>query len=224
MKIGVDGVLIGCWTKIDGSKSILDVGCGCGLIAFILAQRCNMAEIIGIDIDKDSIEEANDNLKSFPWSERVSFQHGDFPLDLDKGYFSNLDLIVSNPPYFDSGVKETVTSRERARHQGRLSPTSLLKSSVSLLSSNGSVAMIVPSEISLSLEEEAKRLGFSLMRKCLVRGNKDASYKRTLLQWQLQKGERCASGIEIEYLTLEISRGTPSEEYRNLCKDFYLKF
>ncbi|MDE6637605.1 MAG: methyltransferase domain-containing protein [Muribaculaceae bacterium] len=224
MKIGVDGVLIGCWTNIEGAKSILDVGCGCGLIAFILAQRCQEARIVGIDIDKESIEEANENMHNSPWSDRIGFLHGDFPSDIDERYNSNIDLIVSNPPYFNSGVKETLTSRERARHQGGLSPTSLLKSSVSLLSSNGSVALIVPSEISISLEEEARTLGFSLKRKCLVRGHDEAPYKRTLLQWQLQKGEIHDASKEIEYLTLEISRGIPSEEYRNLCKDFYLKF
>lgn len=224
MKVGVDGVLIGCWTYTEGAKCILDVGCGCGLISFILAQRCQEAKIIGIDIDKESVEEATENLHSFPWSERIGFLHGDFPLDLDEGYKSNIDLIVSNPPYFDSGITETVTSRERARHQGSLSPTSLLKSSVSLLSPNGSVAMIVPSEFSQNLELEAKTLGFSLIRKCLVRGHKDAPYKRTLLQWHFQVGERSVVDIDIEYLTLEISRGIPSQEYRTLCKDFYLKF
>lgn len=224
MKVGVDGVLIGCWAHTEGAKYILDVGCGCGLIAFIMAQRCQEAKIIGIDIDKESIEEATENMHNSPWSDRICFLHGDFPSDLDEGYNSNIDLIVSNPPYFDSGVTETVTSRERARHQGRLSPSSLLKSSVSLLSPNGSVAMIVPSEFSLYLEEEAKDLGFSLIRKCLVRGHKDAPYKRTLLQWQLQVGVRSVVDIEIEYLTLELSRGIPSQEYRNLCKDFYLKF
>ncbi|MDE7096663.1 MAG: tRNA (adenosine(37)-N6)-methyltransferase TrmM, partial [Muribaculaceae bacterium] len=40
MKVGVDGVLIGCWTQIDGVSRILDVGTGCGLIALIMAQRC----------------------------------------------------------------------------------------------------------------------------------------------------------------------------------------
>lgn len=224
MKIGVDGVLVGCWSHTKDAKSILDVGCGCGLIAFIMAQRCKKAKIVGIDIDKDSIEEANENLAEFPWNDRVTFIHGNFPSALNKEYSSKFDLIVSNPPYFDSGVQDTVSPRERARHQGSLSPSSLLHSSVSLLSSYGSLAMIVPSEFSLSLEKEAEDLGFSLTRKSLVRGHENAPFKRVLLQWQLGMDDRTSAEAEINYLTLEVSRGIPTNEYRSLCKDFYLKF
>jgi len=39
MKVGTDGVLLGAWAPVAGVRRILDIGCGSGLIALMLAQR-----------------------------------------------------------------------------------------------------------------------------------------------------------------------------------------
>ena len=224
MKVGVDGVLIGCWADIGSSRRILDVGTGCGLIALIMAQRAPEAAIDAIDIDTPSIEEAKENISSSPWSERVNAilcSYSDalsLLTDRDGGY----DLIISNPPYFDSGVVETITAREKARHQGELSPLSLLIGARDLLNPKGSVVMVVPSDISDSLEKKSHDLDFLLIRKCFFRGHKGAPYKRVLLQWSLTGQDNKESETETRYLTLEIEPGVPTEEYKMLCKDFYL--
>ena len=228
MKVGVDGVLIGCWTDVAGCRTILDVGTGCGLIALMMAQRRPDANVIAIDIDVPSCEEAKENAAASPWSGRVNVVCGRFPDDLalyiPKEEFGKFDLIVSNPPYFDAGIHDIVTPRERARHQGELSPYSLLASSKSLLNIGGSVAMVVPSEYSVRIESYALMLGYKLSGKCLVRGHKDAPFKRVLLQWRLPSdGYQNVATSEAE-LTLEIEPGVPTDEYRSLCKDFYIKF
>lgn len=224
MKVGVDGVLIGAWADVEGAKTILDVGTGCGLITLMMAQRNEEANVIGIDIDNASVEEAKENVDNSPWYDRISIIHGDFPNGLVTKSAQGFDLIISNPPFFDSGVSQTHTSRERARHQGSLSPSSLLEASVSLLNDLGCLAMIVPTELTQDIEEKADRLGYSLIKKCFVRGHKDAPYKRTLLQWRIGVNDLSNRDIGIEYMTLENDRGVPTDEYRQLCKDFYMKF
>ncbi len=230
MKVGVDGVLIGCWADVGGAKRILDVGTGCGLIALLMAQRVPNAMIDAIDIDLPSIEEASENALSSPWSERIKIRQCSFSeaasllnagsINKEDGY----DLIISNPPYFDSGVTSITTAREKARHQGELSPLSLLCGAKPLLNSGGSVAMVVPTEISGSLKQEGRLLGYTLARKCLVRGHAQAPYKRILLQWNLSDSQMLSSDSLEEYLTLNDSDGTPTEAYRSLCRDFYLRF
>ena len=224
MKVGVDGVLIGCWADVAGARSILDVGTGCGLIALIMAQRVSDAMIYAIDIDGPSIEEAMENAERSPWPDRVSvalcgFSEVSANLKQKGGY----DLIISNPPYFDSGVSEIHSAREKARHQGDWSPSALLNGSTELLKPGGSLGMVVPSEFAATLEEEAGRLGYSLTRKCLVRGHDNAPYKRALLQWRWAGGTETPAPSE-ERLTLESAPGIPTEGYRSLCRDFYLRF
>lgn len=222
MKVGVDGVLIGCWTAVDNARRILDVGTGCGLVALIMAQRAHESEILAIDIDSPSIEEASENVEASPWCGRIAVMNSSF-LDLTQSDSVKFDLIVSNPPYFHSGVAETVTAREKARHQGELSPSSLLEGSLRLLNPGGSVAMVIPAESAETLESEAASLGYVLLRKCLVRGHEEAPYKRALLQWCLRRN-RAEECPELSLLTLENPRLVPTDDYRALCKDFYLKF
>lgn len=225
MKVGVDGVLIGCWAEAENPHTILDVGTGCGLIALIMAQRYPNAGIIGIDVDKASVDEAIGNVASSPWPDRVKISEKSFSeefcLNLQNEYVK-FDLIVSNPPYFNAGVINATTPREVARHQGELSPAAILRLSGMIISQGGSVAMVVPQDESEDLEGYAISLGYVLKRKCLVRGHDNAPWKRVLLQWQY--GKELEVVTEITNLTLETSPGIPTDEYRALCKDFYLKF
>lgn len=226
MKVGVDGVLIACWADIGGAGRILDVGTGCGVIALIMAQRASGAHIYAIDIDAPSIAETRENVAASPWPERIDVRELGFAeaslLLIDEQHC--FDLIVSNPPYFDSGITEATSAREKARHQGELSPMSLLKGAKSLLNPGGSVAMVVPTDIAGELEDDAFRLSYVLMRKCLVRGHSGAPYKRVLLQWRLSEQEERYQEVETEYLTLESSPGIPTDDYRRLCGEFYLRF
>ena len=63
MKVGTDGVLLGAWADVENSKRILDIGCGTGLIALMVAQRSN-AEVVGIDIDSNAAEQACENAEA----------------------------------------------------------------------------------------------------------------------------------------------------------------
>ncbi len=231
MKIGVDGVLIGCWADAWNAKRILDAGTGCGLIALIMAQRYPSAKIVGIDIDNSSVGEARENVESSPWSDRVEIIEGSFSDEYCEGIGrgEGYDFVVSNPPYFNSGISDAVTAREKARHQGVLSPLTLLSRSRLILSEGGGVALVMPLEMSEDIEKHAFLLGYCLERKCVVRGHEKAPWKRVLLQWRftgIENTDKTDLGMvySTDYLTLETAPGLPTERYRELCKDFYLKF
>ena len=69
MKVGTDGVLLGAWHAIDGHPArILDVGTGTGLIALMLAQRFNDAQVTGVEIDGIAAAAAEDGPQSQPFS------------------------------------------------------------------------------------------------------------------------------------------------------------
>ena len=59
-------------------KTVLDIGTGCGLLALMMAQRFPHAKIDAIEVDGPSAEEAEENVQSSPWKDRISVIHADF--------------------------------------------------------------------------------------------------------------------------------------------------
>lgn len=216
MKVGVDAVLIGCWAG-KAPKEILEVGCGCGVISLILAQRFSKANILAIDIDNPSVEECKENFENSPWKNRLKVELKEFSKNLILN--NKFDLIISNPPFYRSGIDNPVSRREIARHQSSLSVFSLLHHSSKFLNVGGTIAMIFPTEFLNETLEKAKEEKFYIRKICRVRNNVSKEFKRVLLE--LSKDSLISK--EESDLTM-FENGEPTEEYINLCKDFYLKF
>lgn len=218
MKVGVDGVLVGAWADCQGD-SILDVGTGCGLIALMMAQRNPIAKIMAIDVDERSVAECDANFRNSPWPDRLEVRKIPYSEIVDSGIY-RFDRIVSNPPFFDSGVTDFSTSRNVARHQGELSPSVIISTAPQLLTDAGKLAMIVPSEFCRNLIKEGLDVGLHPSRVCLVRGNPRKLPKRVLLEFSRNNFDVSEESL----LTLFDEAGNPTEEYLSLCHDFYLKF
>src|ERR1043165_3944719 len=103
MRVSTDAVLLGAWVVPNGSTSILDIGTGTGIIALMLAQKTD-ANIVAIDIDKESTEQARINVAESIYSSSVEVLHSSFQ-DLAKNSSRKFNLIVTNPPYFIDSLK-----------------------------------------------------------------------------------------------------------------------
>ena len=113
MKVGTDGVLLGAWAPVQDVKRILDVGAGSGLISLQLAQRNPEAVITSVEIDPAAAAQAQENIQSSPWSNRMEVVCCDFRKYHPEDKF---DLIVSNPPYFVDALRCPDNQRCMARH------------------------------------------------------------------------------------------------------------
>lgn len=227
MHVGVDAVLLGAWTRYPSYGKILDVGTGCGVIALIAAQLSGDCQITAIDIDENSIREANENFEMSPWRNRVKGIQTDFSqfaVETDEKF----NLIISNPPYFDSGGDAGLSARMRARHQDVLSPFSLICYGKRLLEPGGVIAMILPVEFESRIDAAADENGMRIIRRCRMRGNANSSPKRLLVEMAEKDCSLTASDVpenqESEELIIENSRGDYTDEYVKLCKELYLRF
>lgn len=151
MKIGTDAVLLAALTQVEGVQSVLDIGCGCGVIAFCLAQKLAENQIFpyieGIDVDAASIAEARENAELFPLLPHSSFHFEQISLQnfANQSDIRNFDLIVSNPPYFHDDLKPQDKSKLQSKHgDGQLSFQELVDGVDKLLSPEGRFALILP--------------------------------------------------------------------------------
>jgi len=75
-KVGTDGVLLGAYADITGATKILDIGTGSGIIALMLARRSD-AEIVAIEPDNESFEQACSNFRISSWGSRIKAENVD---------------------------------------------------------------------------------------------------------------------------------------------------
>lgn len=221
MKIGVDAVLLGAWAGAGMPRRILDVGTGCGVIALMLAQRFPVARITAVDVHAHSVEEAASNFIASPWCDRLEARLQDFN---DMETVGAFDLLVSNPPYFDSGVKEIVSPREMARHESGLSPAVLLRKGARMLAPDGRIALIVPWLRADEIIACGVGAGLVPLRRTDVRGNLSAPLKRSLLEFRKCHDDPQPCECRRSELVLEERPGCPTADHRALCADFYLKW
>ena len=227
MKVGTDGVLLGCWAGANHAPfghlpcTILDVGTGSGLIARMLMQRFPEAEVEGIDIDEAAVEQARGNgVNAYLSSlQEWSMVHGTCP---NGQYY---DLVVSNPPYFQNSLKNPDKGRELARHTDSLSYEELLAHSERLLTMHGQLAIILPADAEQEICTLATRHSLCLTHVTRVYSKESKPPRRVLLQFE--KSESQDHGITEsrpleDSLVLEDDKGGRSAAYQELAKDFYL--
>lgn len=240
MKVGTDGVLLGAWTPVNPSvKQVLDIGCGSGLVALMIAQRCNEAVITGIDIDEGAFLQSDFNFRLSPWSNRLRALHlslqeleqsATLPnhnsgtvlhsslQELKSGHTA-FDLIVSNPPFFSNSLKNPNQSRTTARHNDSLPLNELFEHSNRLLNETGSIVLILPVTDYQKCVKLAESHGFHCTASVVIIPKPNAEPKRILLSF----GRIKAPEIKSELLLESGTRGEYSVEFAKLVRDFYLK-
>lgn len=218
MKVGTDAVLLGAWISPNGSKKILDIGTGTGIIALMLAQK-SPAHITAIDIDKDSTEQAllNVSESKFRNIEVVNLSLQALVQSTDEKF----NLIVTNPPYFIDSLKSTGGNRTIARHADLLPFEDLIAGVKKLLDEKGKFCLILPKNEAAIFRELAKQKGLYLSKLLRIRTRSDKdSEKRHIMQFEFKETEFSEST-----LIIESDRNMKySEEYRELTKDYYLNF
>jgi tRNA1Val (adenine37-N6)-methyltransferase len=220
MKIGSDGVLLGAWTPIENNpSSILDIGAGTGIIALMLAQRCQAEQIDALEIDEEAYEQATDNFENSPWNDRLFCFHAGLDEFIEEPE-DEYDLIVSNPPFYSEDYKTNDEQRDLARFQEAMPFEQLVEAADLLLSEKGVFAVIIPfkeEEKFLILTEEFELYPIKITH---VKGSPTSEIKRSLLAFTRNKNN---SAVIPNELIIEISRHNYTPEYTELTKDFYLK-
>ena len=219
MKVGTDAVLLGAWVFPNGSKQILDIGTGTGVISLMLAQKTD-AHIDAIDIDTDAFNQATQNVSESKFLNQVSVIHSslqDYSKTTDKKY----NLIVTNPPYFEQSLKSIDEQRSFARHADVLPFEELIEGVIKLLDLKGKFCVILPTLEAEKFRALAQKRGLFLSKLLRVKSkvNKDTD-KRHLMQFEFTPTEFSEKTIAIEL----DERHQYTDDYKQLTKDYYLNF
>lgn len=226
MKVGTDGVLIGCLAGKTEEHiydkahfSILDIGTGSGLIALMMAQRFHNVHILGVDIDQNAVEQAKENVHNSAFQERIEIIEMNFAsgYNMLKENFGQFDLIVSNPPYYEEETYSPNHQINAAKHTQSLPFNKLTEGAASLLTADGIFCVIVPYTVTSTIISQAAINQLFLKHRYDIRNSNKKDFKRSILIFS----HKCQP-TTIEVITLRDENNEYSEQYKQLTDQFYL--
>ncbi|PKK37017.1 hypothetical protein BWI96_09060 [Siphonobacter sp. SORGH_AS_0500] len=220
MKVCTDACVLGAWTKVTNTHSILDIGTGTGLLPLMLAQRIHEAEyrIDAVEIDANSAEQARQNIALSPFASQITvIESAIQTLEVDRKY----ELIISNPPFFQNSLRSPKEGRNRAAHDERLSFAELAQAVHRHLLPSGRFTVLLPVFETELLSKELAPLNFYLQEQ-LVLKNSPAKAPFRLVSTFSKSQNRKEIPTETLCIRNEADEYTP--EFVNLLKDYYLIF
>ncbi len=210
-RVGTDAVLLGALANVDDISNALEIGCGTGIISLMIAQRNLSVKIKALDIDENAVQIAKQNFTKSPFSERLSVSHEDFKIwNTDERF----DFVFSNPPYFEenSSQKDVL-----ARQKIALDFDHILNKSSEILSGEGRLSVIIPSESSEEFVSTAKNYHLNLSRKINIFGIEKGILKRNILE--LSRKQQPLTELNFY---IEKSPRKYSDQYLEATKDFHV--
>ncbi|MEI8112745.1 MAG: methyltransferase [Bacteroidia bacterium] len=220
MKVGMDGVLLGAWTDTSAAERILDIGTGTGLIALMMAQKNSSARIDAVEIDPDAFRESALNVQQSPWNDRIQIKLSAFQ-DVAKQNEHKYNLIVSNPPFFaENGLKAPSKNRAQARHSDSLPLEVLISGAANMLTEIGRIALILPVESLPEIQQLCLSNKLYISRLCRIKPNPVKPDFRILVELAQSECTTIEERLMIEFET----HHDYTLEYKELTRDFYLKF
>ncbi|SDJ77069.1 tRNA1Val (adenine37-N6)-methyltransferase [Pedobacter sp. ok626] len=216
MKINTDGVLLGAIAEQLGARYILDIGTGTGVIAMMLAQRFENAQVDAVEIDEQAALAAKGNFSNSDFAANCNAYHKDISaFQIDRKY----DLVVSNPPFFVNDLKNQEHRKGIARHAASQFFESMVERVADLLDKSGSFWFILPIKQAAYMVKIASAYGLS--PSVVIHLHSDDS--KPEFRWIV-----CLdyAGKETLHQNLNIyeMEGVYTAAYKQLLKDFFLAF
>lgn len=215
MKVGTDGVLLGSWADVSSDRRILDVGCGTGLVALMVAQRSE-AMVDSVELDSDAYQQAIYNFNESKFSARLRVFHAPFQT-FSQTATDSYDHIVSNPPFFEESLLSPQKQRSMARHTSTLPFEELFEGVDRLLTVGGRFSLILPSHSFERISAIAAGLHFYTQRILWIHPTPHSEAKRVAACFSKQSCSTEESNLFIEH-----ARHCYSEAYIALTRDYYL--
>ena len=105
------------WLNLHGGGRVLDMCTGGACIAIAMAVWMPGCTVDAVDISKEALDIASENIQLHKVDERVSLIHSDLFTALDGTAY---DLIVSNPPYVSRAVFDQLPAEYRVEPSSSL--------------------------------------------------------------------------------------------------------
>lgn len=145
-RFGTDSVLLADFANPRPRDRAVDLGCGTGAIALLMAAHRPGLHVDAVEIQPDIADMAGRSVAMNGMGDRVYVHNMDMReawRALGAGAYT---LAVCNPPYGKEGaaLQSVNESKRLARHEGGLSPADIARAAAMLLKNGGRFCVIYP--------------------------------------------------------------------------------
>lgn len=149
-RFSVDAILLAHFSPVQSGDSVLDMGCGCGIVGLILMFRWQklLQSLVGLEIQPELAKLARENSRLNGFGYQFTIVEGD--LRNIKVYFraESFSRVFCNPPFYTSGSGRESTDRQSliARHQVCSSTDQAMAAASFVVKNRGSVSVVFPAD------------------------------------------------------------------------------
>jgi tRNA1Val (adenine37-N6)-methyltransferase len=219
MKINTDGVLLGAFVEAVAPKNILDIGTGTGVIALMLAQKFEQAQIDAVELDIAAAQTAGRNFANAPFNNKPNIHQGSFQRYLEGHLDKKYDLIVSNPPFYINSLRASAKQMNMAKHAGDGFFDDLIKQVAGYLNPNGECWLILPLPTSALVKGLARQYGLHLQKTIPIKSFADSEPHREVIILSPSQTKKADEAFII-YQDVKVY----SEAYRERLREFFTIF
>jgi tRNA1(Val) A37 N6-methylase TrmN6 len=140
----MDPIFLAASVSAEPHQLVLDVGCGAGAAMLCLAARVPHSRVVGLEMQRDLVRLAGDNIILNGLEVRASVMIGDLlrpPPRLSPGAF---DHVMANPPYIERGhgAASTNAGKSVATVEGDADLSDWVRFALAMVRPNGTVTFI----------------------------------------------------------------------------------
>jgi len=219
MKINTDGVLLGALAGAGQPMDVLDIGTGTGVIALMLAQRFNSAQVDAVEIDEAAAATAQNNFGNSKFAERLSVYPVGFESFFESHPYKKYDLIVSNPPFYINSLHSPGEKKQLAKHSDRTFFENLLIGIKLHLNPDGVCWLVLPLQTASLVEEMISTNNLHVQQIINICSFAEREPHRKIMAIGLNEAQTQETGFVIYK-----SENLHTQQYQQALKDFFIIF
>lgn len=190
-RFSLDAVLLAHFFAPRPGESLLDLGCGCGVIPLILAYRWPHLRQTGLELQPQLAALARRNAADNGLAERIRIVEGDLRAITNLFKPGQFQRVVCNPPFYRSeGARLNLDPERRlARHEVAADLGEVTAAASWLLHKGGRVDLVYPAERAAALLAALRGAGLEPKRLQVVHNHPGSPGKLVLVEGLKGGGE-----------------------------------
>ncbi len=149
-RFSLDSILLAHFSAVRQGDTILDMGCGCGIVGLIMMFRWQtlLKELVGLEIQPELAELAGKNGRLNGFDKKYKIVEGDLRTIKASFPAESFSRVVCNPPFYTSGSGRESTDRQSliARHQVCSSTDQVMAAASWVVKNRGSACVVFPAD------------------------------------------------------------------------------